>query len=574
MTDGTRPGDTVTHSLIEQLYEVAIDPANYEKLLNAWDRDNEGASVGVGIRRQLPVLRAHVDRANVFLSRYEQAKTEPVAEIVARHAPFSAIALDPQMRVVASNLSAPQLQTGGQQGQTLADVPFLSDPTAQDLRALVQQVFDSGQGGLHALSTSDQPGGGISLVKLHVASGGSGPIVVAVFSRLHWDARIEARLSAAFDLSATETQIVRQMLEMKGRAEIARARNRSVETIKRHFSAIFQKMSCRSVSEVLVLVMSFINLAAEGTAQDRPSGPAALHRVPVSKRVGQALGVTAYVTEGASAGPACMHLPGPYCLSRWPRQAEQSARARGIRIVTPVRIGYGPDAQAAPKGDRVAHVAEEYRAIMDRLGIDRAPFLAQADDLVFAFRFARTYPDRVSAIIGCGGGLPLTRSEQFDRMDRWHRFIQAYARYGPATLPFLVKAGFMLVQRVGKKRFLEMVYAKSPGDMAVFRDAESLQTMIEGSWPALSEGISAHQAFAESIASQARGDWDADVAFCEGRVPVHLFNGSGDPMVRPATLAEIAQTYPWVTLHACGDAGEFLFFQHWQEVLQTVDAYL
>lgn len=559
------------NAIIEKLYEVALDPGHYESLLDTWEAELAPVRTSPKARAAASQLEAHVERASVFLNRYADTSPEPIDVVLNQHIPFSAVAIDENFSVVASNFDL--CGVGANAAKQLSDIPFLTADDVEDVRQLAHAVFESGEEVIHALSTGGAASR-IALVKLRPAffEAATGA-VVAIFSHIQWSAQVEASLSRCFDLSKTETEIVRLMLEMKSRSEIARARDRSTETIKRHISSILRKTGCRSSSELLLIVMSFVNLISD-EASDLPADAVGLRAVELPGPNAAPPRQLHYLEAGAWDGRPCIYLPGPYCLSEWPKSAEKAAKSRGIRTVTLIRRGYGPTAHAETTGDLASDVASEVLAVMDALGIDRAPILTQSNDIVFAVRLARKHPERVSAIIACGGAPPFDRPEQFDRMDKWHRFVLANAKFAPRLLPFIVKAGFFLAHRIGKLRFLEQVYGNVPGDMAVLANPEARTAILNGSRFALSDGVSAHAAFSELILYFGRPEWSADVRFAEGRVPIYLVNGSKDPMVRPEALDEIALVYPWIDITVYDGAGEFVFFQYWPDVLDVVERHL
>ncbi len=562
------PDNIEVNAIVERLYEVAFEPEHYESLLDTWEAELAPLRAGPKARNAASQLEAHVERASVFLDRYAQGQTEPITDILNRHAPFSAIAIDSDFSVIAANFDTGEPRGAG--GMQLSDIPFLPPGTDADVRALAAEVFRSQTEVIQALSGGESSSR-IALVKLRPAvSGNAGRAVVAVFSHIHWSRAVEERLRRSFSLSKTEAEIVRLVLEMKGRSEIARLRNRSAETIKRHLSSIYRKVGCRSSSELLVVVMAFINLIADEAASEKSDAAelSAIDVVPGNGAVPRRLN---FVEAGAREGRPCIHLPGPYCLSQWPRPAEQAAALRDIRVITPIRAGYGPSPHRKTDGDLASDVASEIVTVMDALCVEKAPIVTQSNDIVFAFRLARKHPNRVSAIIACGGATPMERPEQFNRMDKWHRFVLANGKFAPRLLPFLVKAGFLLARRIGKQRFLERVYANVPGDMQVISDPECRRAILEGSRFALSDGVSAHAAFSDVILYFGRPEWAADVRFAEGRIPVYLINGDKDPMVRPKTLSEIAAAYPWINVKIYEGAGEFVFFQHWPAVMDLVE---
>ena len=66
--------------------------------------------------------------------------------------------------------------------------------------------------------------------------------------------------------------------------------------------------------------------------------------------------------------------------------------------------------------------------------------------------------------------MPLRTAAQYERMDKWQRFILANARYAPKVLPFLVQAGFSLARRLGKDVFFAQVNGGSPADIEAFEE--------------------------------------------------------------------------------------------------------
>ncbi len=171
-------------------------------------------------------------------------------------------------------------------------------------------------------------------------------------------------------------------------------------------------------------------------------------------------------------------------------------------------------------------------------------------DSIKALAFHAAYPERVRALICAAGTMPLSRPEQYERMDKWHRFILAGARYTPHLLPFMVKAGFALARRLGKRGFIHAVYGKSAADVATFEIPEVYEAMVCGSDVALSDGHSAHDAFAREVIGHETADWTDEVRPwpkrakwpCAGAFPERVARST----VPPATLSEHRRDHPWI----------------------------
>ena len=250
---------------------------------------------------------------------------------------------------------------------------------------------------------------------------------------------------------------------------------------------------------------------------------------------------------------------------------------RGLKIIVPVRAGYGHSTPLPRKADYAAQLADDLAALLDHLGHDRVPVLTLGGDSFLGFLLHERRPDRVRAILCAAGVLPHETPEQYERMDKWHRFILAGARYTPHVLPFLVKAGFALANRMGKRAFVHAVYGNSHADRSTFEIPEVYEAMVCGSEVCLSDMHSAHDAFSREVIAHETTDWTGTLASMrvaslrkEDPVPVIFFNGLQDPEVHADTLAEHQRKYPWIDYRIFPDAGQLIFFLKWRDILDTL----
>jgi len=223
-----------------------------------------------------------------------------------------------------------------------------------------------------------------------------------------------------------------------------------------------------------------------------------------------------------------------------------------------------------PQSDLDTVFIEDTMQILDAEKVENCPIITLGSDSFYGVQLARLYPERINALVACAGVLPMTRKEQFERMEKWHRFILAGAKYTPHLLPFMVKAGFLLARKIGKRGFLHAVYGNSPADVATFEDPEIFEALVTGSEVALSETHSAHDAFARMLLGRQNGDWSADVDEIKGKLPVVFLNGMDDPQVPPGTLKDFKEDHDWIDFRTYDDSGQLLFFLHWRDVLDIL----
>ncbi len=563
--------------IIERLYEVAVDPARYEVLLDIWESriaplrpKSGGAAEITGFRD--PEIEAHLERAWLFLDRFEETvgKSAVVAALsdVGRAAAF--VSVDGKT-IHAANASANQIFGIGTDSH-LSSLPL----EAEDLDALGSAVRDitsrRREKALLMRGRSPRTGGPIVLRVLPLQDG---PTLYAlvVTTELAWPDGLSDTIREAFDLTLAEVEIVRAITEGRPVKEIALDRGRSTETVRTQLRSILAKTETHSQSELIRIILGLMDVVGvSGERQGVPvATPGKLRPIPFSTITTPDGRRLDYIEFGDPGGRPCLFLPIDYGLTRWPASAEQAAERRGMRVIVPIRAGYGHSSPMPHNVHYAQQCAIDFGNLLKHLGVRRAAVVALGADLRFAMRMAIADAASISAILGCAAMLPVRTPQQYDRMDKWQRFILANARYAPKILPFLVKAGYSMARRLGKERFFAAVNGGSPSDIRAFSQPEIREAMLLGSEVCLSDWHSAHMAFArETIDSEI--DWSAIVHACP--VPVKLIQGGQDPQSPAATVRELMLDFPKLEVEFIEEAGQLLFFQEWPRVLNELEPLL
>lgn len=580
-SDGPAPSDSAEPSaeeVIAHLYDVAMDPMRYEALLDRWEammRPRRAAALPEAVE---PMFQGHFERAAQVLDRATAGDGREGAEaMVARIDRSAAFAVDRTLTIIAVNTAGASV-LGVTRGAQVADLA-LGEGEAGYVAAQVSRLFLRNDDGPVVVRSRAARSDRVMVLHLRrIRPEGKAPFVVAVTSELGWPRGYSDLLRAAFDLTPAETEVVRALAEGQALTEIAEARGRSVETIRAQLKAIMSKTETRSQTELVRLTLSTMEMAVAADEDsagitDSSTGFGALLPRPFRTITLPDGRRQDHLILGDPDGTPVVFLPLDYGLVRWPAAAEAEAARRGLRVIVPIRPGYG-QSTSLPRGTPyIAQVAEDMARLLDHLNVGQAPIVTLGGDSYIAIAFHAAYPERVRALICCGGVLPLSRPEQYERMDKWHRFILASARYTPHLLPFMVKAGFALARRLGKRGFVHAVYGKSSADVATFEIPEVYEAMVCGSDVSLSETHSAHDAFSREVIAHETTDWTAEVTALRDRVPVHFLNGLQDPQVPAATLAEHRRDYPWIDFRVYPDAGQLVFFLKWREVLSLLERY-
>jgi pimeloyl-ACP methyl ester carboxylesterase/DNA-binding CsgD family transcriptional regulator len=548
--------------LLARLYDAALDPAQLEHLLDAWEDAGDDFAD--------PELADHAGRASAVLERGEPpARDDALPGVPARAPGFLS---DGGATILAANAAARQLFAIGP-GSTLAGLPF----EAEDIEALrlrIRRVIAGREAAapqpLLRLRRSDgAPPLPVRVQRVAAADGR--PLAAVLGAAVVWPAGFAAAVQETFGLTATETGILQGLTQGRTVEDIAAARGRSAATVRTQLRTILAKTETHSQAELLRVVLGLMAVAPAPAADVA----AALRALPAdpgtaSLRLGDGRRLE-WIEAGDPEGTPCLFMHGRYGLVRWPAAAIAVAAANGIRLIVPIRAGYGGSDPLPPATERLAGCVADYAAVLDRLGCARVAVLSLGADLRLALALAADRPGLVTGIVGCAAMLPLTDPAQYRRMHRWPRFVLANARYAPRMLPFIVKAGFGLARRIGKEAFFATVNGGSRGDMAAFADPGVRAAMLAGSDVALGPGVSAHAAFAaECIDSE--GDWSGLIR--DAQVPVRLIHGDDDPQMPEATMREVVAGYPGIGLEMIAGGGQMLFFAHWPLVLDRLQPYL
>lgn len=561
--------------IVDRLYEVALDPIRLEDLLEVWEGrvapHRTGHSQAV-VTLEDPEIEAHLHRATVFLDRFEATRDADRAEAVLEDIPRSAAFLADGGPGIAGFNRAASVAFGLKPGAGLAHLPFDAEDVAL-LRSQIARVVSGREERAVTLRIRSTITGSPVIVRVSALErqDGAKPLALVVSTELVWPEGFEATVQEAFGLTSAEVEIVRGIALGLPIKEIAEARGRSPETVRTQVRSVLAKTETHSQSELVRVVLGLMDVAQIAPVDMVQPAASNLTPLPVkSLRTAEGRRLE-WISFGAAKGVPVLYMHLDLGLSRWPAAAERAALKRGLRVIVPYRAGFGRS-DLHPKGVSYAEaVARDYLAVLDHLGIERVAILAQGADFRYACALTTLRPGLVTGILGCAAQLPLRHAAQYDRMDKWQRFILANARYAPKVLPFLVQAGYSLARKLGKEKFFTLVNGGSPADMAAFANPEIREAVLVGSEISLGAKISAHKAFtAEALSSEK--DWSALVHAVAA--PVLLLQGDQDPQTPVQTVRELVADFPHLAVEFLPNTGQLLFFAEWQTVLDRLIPFL
>ncbi len=552
--------------LIDGLYDVAIDPTRFQYLLDIWE--NRLAPLRGSLDDDLSDedLSHHAARAVLFLERYERSGARSSLTSALNGFGMTAAFASADGRTMSTVNPAAEELFGIARNSSVSELP-IEPEDAEALGTAIRSVVSGAQLGGVVRGRSTRTGGPM-VFRIRPFQDGGRSIGLVVTSELTWPKDLTNTLRSAFDLTSAEVDVVRLVTTGLAAKEIARDRGRSLATVRTQMKSILAKTETRSQSELVRLTLGLMDLATSG----HRSG-----HVPVSQPSGS-LSVSAmtladgrrfeYLEFGAKQGKPCVFLSSGYGFACWPASAVAAAEKRGLRVLSPLRAGFGHSSTMPIGDEREQSFAHDVAEWLGHKKIERASMIALGRDLRHAVRVARLADKRISAIVGCSSVLPINSGDQLLRMVNWYRYIHSNSRHLPRLVVFMLKANLSTTRNLGDHKLAQLLDTDAACDLALIEVPEIPDALLAGADYCHQNVETAAEAIAAGLIAF-KDDWGADILNCS--VPVHLLFGAEDVQSPVETNLELAPNYPNVEIEVIDGAGQLLFFQEWPRVLDVLD---
>lgn len=581
MSDPKPEGEQPTDKDVEAIYDIALDPTSLDRFISAWHGEVPDDPEERINRLQVMdrTLRAHIDRASLFLDRAVEDGRFSVEEILEPFRSLAALVLDKSLTVIACNAGA-ATALDVEEGCTLDAMP-LAKVSADQLGDALRDLLESSAASERLLmieAGEDRRTILVHIRRLSQPDEDGHPMILVVATLYSWPTALDKTLGDAFGLTVAERTVLRALCEGSTVRAIAAGRSTSDGTVRNQVKTIFAKMNVGSQAEAVRLVLSLRDMidsvrhtAPAASAVTEPITSNFLDKelwkdfrtvtLPDGRRMD-------YHDQGPITGAPVLYSHMGYALVRWTMPMLKLAFRYNLRIICPIRAGYGQSDNLRWDADVLRATREDTLFLCDRLGLGRLPYLTQGNDLIFAADFAAHYPGRISEIIGLCARPYLPDGKLYSGMSKWHRFFLSSALYAPHLLDFTSKAAVAMARRIGALNMFRRMNHGSAADMQLLEDGDTLAILTANAGLLAGDAANVAQAYAMEIL-QTESDW-SDRLLAARETPTRSINGMEDPALASDTLGHIREAYPWIAFELVEDAGQLLIYQHFGDVIPKV----
>lgn len=563
--------------IIDRLYGLVSSPDTYDDFMLELQQKLEVLSQDAAAGDRASFLQAHMQRAASLVDIVTPWRRDTDDELHdALKARLQAtIAVDRGNRILDAN-SAAKVAYDLAPNSSLAELP-ISEADCLKLSAMIQAILQT-KGRINrrgeVLRVHNVAAGRPILLTIETFENAASGDLVAIVktSDIVWPNHLGPILRDLFDLTRAEIEVIRLMVEGVRVNEIADRRDTSKSTVRSQLRAIFAKTETTTQMECvrLVLGLAMLHDVDEGrmvAARLQAEAATAYYPRDEQRQVvempdGRML---EYSTFGAKKGACVLFHHDQAFGDVWFKEAVDEATRLGLRVIAPLRPGFGHTTVYPGEASEPRDFAPDVRWLLDHEGVETATQISLSSGLVHALAAAALMPGRLTSITACHPLLPVTEDADLEGTNGYNYLIPHARLHFPASVRFLCKAGFAFVTASGPAAFGKAVMRASPWDVDWLMAPENL--------PVLEMGRKAHrvQGHVGNYGDIAyRGEWRDLLrgASC----PVRLVIGEHDRNVQWAAARRWASELEHVELSVMRDAGYMVFHQKASQILRWARA--
>ena len=241
----------------------------------------------------------------------------------------------------------------------------------------------------------------------------------------------------------------------------------------------------------------------------------------------------------------------------------QALNRHKVQFISPIRPNFGM-AESEPDVEDIPNIfSRQLVEIVAELKLKKFILLGHMSGCLFSFTAAKLMPEKEIGIVNISGGVPILSTKQFSKQSPRQKAFAYTARYAPAILPALMKAGIAQIDIAGPQSLMHDMYLEGSVDKEVIKDPDIANVIMDGYRFAVAQGYKGFQGDAYHVTR----NWSA---FVRGTTkPVLLLHGAHDQVVTIDSVEQFAKR-EGLLFEAYPDDGQLVLYQKPNEILARI----
>lgn len=556
--------------VVAAIYETVIQPELYDAFMEAWDAHIQAALREPGAHHGLadgqdalnldPQLQAHFFRAYEILEQIGRKTSQGSLTDQVRQSPGFSVVAQGDGKILAAGAAALAVLQDGPLPTALAG--HLTAGSAALLQDMLKSVREKvGSDPSVVLTTGGHPRHLIArIARTADDSGQITALLVIDALDYQWSVRAGQMLVTSFSLSRAEVEIVRNLLAGHNLREIAEMSGRSEHTVRNQAKAVLAKTGAPGQVDLIRLVAFLINT----DSQNNPRQPGLADLPQEIMNMSSGLDMQLF-RAGPETGRPVIFLHGMLDGMSPLHFAAKDLHRRGLRVLAPVRPGYGLSEPVSNPADALGVFTDHVRELINREKLDRPVILGYLAGSVYGYSLCSQLGDKLAGQVAVGGSAPVVRLSQLSNMPPRQRLVAYTARYAPALLPFVLRAGIAQIDGKDINGFIEALFPPGSHDFGVIEGNGLINLFRTGYRFSVQQG---HLGFATDSYHVVR-DWSTEIT--QPSAPIIHLQGGHDPVVPESSVRAFIETQKNVQLRVLSEAGQQLFYERPDVVFAAIE---